>query len=61
MCLKPKLKYDNGIYNLFINNKEIKTPENILFNFKDKTFPELMLKEIKRLNLKKLNQEKFFL
>ena len=33
MCLKPKLKYENGIYNLFINNKRIKTPENALFNF----------------------------
>ena len=60
MCLKPKLKYENGIYNLFINNKEIKTPENALFNFKDKTFPELMLKEIKRLNLKKLNQSLYY-
>mgnify|MGYP000011441717 FL=1 len=60
MCLKPKLKYENGIYNLLINNKEIKTPENALFNFKDKTFPELMLKEIKRLNLKKLNQSLYY-
>ena len=38
MCLKPKLKNENGIYNLFINNKEIQTPENALFNFKDKIF-----------------------
>ena len=60
MCLKPKLKYENGIYNLLINNKEIKTPENALFNFKDKTFPELMLKEIKRLNLKNLNQSLYY-
>ena len=60
MCLKPKLKYENGIYNLLINNKEIKTPENALFNFKDKTFPELMLEEIKRLNLKKLNQSLYY-
>ena len=42
MCLKPKLKYENGIYNLFINNKEIKTPENALFNFKEKIFPDLI-------------------
>ena len=47
MCLKPKLKYENGIYNLLINNKEIKTPEKALFNFKEKMFPELILKEIK--------------
>ena len=60
MCLKPKLKYENGIYNLLINNKEIKTPENALFNFKDKTFPELMLKEINKLNLKKLNQSLYY-
>lgn len=60
MCLKPKLKYENGIYNLLINNKEIKTPENALFNFKDKTFAELMLKEIKRFNLKKLNQSLYY-
>ena len=49
MCLKPKLKYENGIYNLFINNKEIKTPENELFNFKDKIFPELILNDITKL------------
>ena len=42
MYLKPKLKYENGFYNLFINNKEIKTPENALFNFKEKIFPELI-------------------
>ena len=60
MYLKSKLKYQNGIYNLFINNKEIKTPENALFNFKDKIFPQLMLKEIKRLNLKKLNQSLYY-
>ena len=51
MYLKPKLKYVNGIYSLFINNKEIKTPENALFNFKEKIFPELIFKEIKKLNL----------
>ena len=60
MCLKPKLKYENGIYILLINNKEIKTPENALFNFKEKTFAELILKEIKRLNLKKLNQSLYY-
>ena len=60
MCLKPKLKYENGIYILLINNKEIKSPENALFNFKEKTFAELILKEIKRLNLKKLNQSLYY-
>ncbi len=60
MCLKSKLKYENGIYYLFINNKEIKTPENTLFNFKEKIFPELILKEIKRYNLKKLNQSLYY-
>ena len=60
MCLKPKLKYENGIYNLFINNKEIKTPENALFNFKEKIFPDLILKEIKRFKLKKLNQSIYY-
>ena len=60
MCLKPKLKYSDGFFNLFINNKEIKTPENVLFNFKDKTFPDLMVKEIKKLNLKKLNQSLYY-
>ena len=60
MRLKPKLKYENGIYNLFINNKEIKTPENRLFNFKVKIFPELILKEIKRFNLKTLNQSLYY-
>ena len=56
MCLKPKLKCSDGVFNLFINNKEIKTPENALFNFREKIFPELILKEIKRFNLKNLNQ-----
>ena len=60
MFLKPKLKYENGFYNLFINNKEIKTPENTLFNFKEKIFPELILKEIKRFNLKNLNQSLYY-
>ena len=48
MYLKPKLKCSNGVFNLFINNKEIKTPEKVSFNFKDKIFPDLILKEIKR-------------
>ena len=60
MYLKPKLKCSDGVFNLFINNKEIKTPENALFNFKDKTFPELMLKEVNRLNLKNLNQSLYY-
>ena len=47
MCLKLKLKCSNGVYNLFINNKEIKTPEKVSFNFKEKIFPDLILKEIK--------------
>ena len=60
MCLKPKLKYENGIYNLFINNKEIKTPENALFNFKDKIFSELILNDIKKFKLKNLNQSIYY-
>ena len=60
MYLKPKLKYENGFYNLLINNKEIKTPKNALFNFKEKIFPELILKEIKRFNLKNLNQSLYY-
>jgi chaperone required for assembly of F1-ATPase len=60
MCLKPELKYENGIYNLFINNKKIKTPENALFNFKDKIFPELILKEIKKSKYKNLNQSIYY-
>ena len=60
MCLKPKLKYSNGFYNLFINNKEIKTPEKVLFNFKEKIFPDLILKEIKRFKLKNLNQSIYY-
>ena len=42
MFLKPKLKYENDFYKLFVNNKEIKTPENALFNFREKIFPELI-------------------
>ena len=60
MSLKPKLKYENSMYNLFIDNKEIKTPENSLFNFKEKFFPELILSEIKRFNLKNLNQSLYY-
>ena len=60
MCLKPKLKCSDGFFNLFINNKEIKTPEKALFNFKEKIFPELILKEIKRFNFKNLNQSLYY-
>ena len=60
MCLKPKLKCSDGFFKLFINNKEIKTPENALFNFREKIFPELILKEIKKFNLKNLKQSLYF-
>lgn len=60
MYLKPKLKYENGFYNLFINNKEIKTPEKVSFNFKKKIFPNLILKEIKKFKLKNLNQSIYY-
>ena len=60
MYLKPKLKCSDGIFNLFINNKEIKTPEKISFNFKDKIFPNLILKEIKKFKLKNLNQSIYY-
>ena len=60
MCLKPKLKYENGFFNLFINNKEIKTPEKVSFNFKEKIFPNLILKEIKKFKLKNLNQSIYY-
>ena len=60
MYLKPKLKYENGFYNLFVNNKEIKTPENELFNFKEKIYPNLILKEIKKFKLKNLNQSTYY-
>ena len=60
MCLKLKLKCSNGIYNLFFNNKEVKTPENVLFNFKEKIFPELILKEIKKFKFKNLNQSIYY-
>ena len=60
MYFKPKLKYENGIYNLFINNKEIKTPEKVSFNFKKKIFPNLILKEIKKFKLKNLNQSIYY-
>ena len=60
MCLKPKLKCSDGVFNLFINNKEIKTPEKVLFNFKEKIFPNLILKEIKKFKLKNLNQSTYY-
>ena len=60
MYLKPKLKCSDGVFNLFINNKEIKTPEKVSFNFKDKVFPNLILKEIKIFKLKNLNQSIYY-
>ena len=60
MYLKPKLKCSDGIFNLFINNKEIKTPEKVSFNFKEKIFPNLILKEIKKFKLKNLNQSTYY-
>ena len=60
MCLKPKLKCSDGFFNLFINNKEIKTPEKVSCNFKEKIFPNLILKEIKRFKLKNLNQSIYY-
>ena len=60
MCLKIKLKYLDGVFNLFINNKEIKTPEKISFNFKYKIFPNLILKEIEKFKLKNLNQSVYY-
>ena len=60
MCLKPKLKYSDGVFNLFISNKEIKTPENVSFNFNDKISPNLILKEIKKFKLKNLNQSIYY-
>ena len=60
MCLKPKLKCSDGFFKLFINNKEIKTPEKLSFNFKEKIFPDLILKEIKRFKLKNLNQSIYY-
>ena len=60
MCLKPKLKYSDGFFNLFINSKEIKTPEKVSFNFENKTFPELIYKEIKKFKLKTLNQSIYY-
>ena len=60
MCLKPKLKCSDGVFNLFINNKEIKTPEKVSFNFKEKIFPNLILKEIKKFKLKNLNQSTYY-
>ena len=60
MCLKPKLKCSNGVINLLINDKEIKTPEKVSFDFKEKIFPILILKEIKRFKLKNLNQSIYY-
>ena len=60
MYLKPKLKCSGGVFNLFINNKEIKTPEKVSFNFKEKIFPNLILKEIKKFKLKNLNQSTYY-
>ena len=60
MYLKPKLKCSDGVFNLFINNKEIKTPEKVSFNFKEKNFPNLILKEIKKFKLNNLNQSIYY-
>ena len=60
MCLKPKLQYSDGVFKLIINNKEIQTPEKVLFNFKDNIFPNLILKEIKKFKLKNLNQSIYY-
>ena len=60
MCLKLKLKCSDEVFNLFINNKEIKTPEKVSFNFKNKVFPNLILKEIKNFKLKNLNQSIYY-
>ena len=60
MCLKPKLKYSDGFFNLLINNKEIKTPEKVSFNFKEKIFPNLIVKEIKKFKLKNLNKSIYY-
>ena len=60
MSLKPKLKCLDGFYKLFINNKEIKTPEKVSFNFKDKIFPHLILKEIKKFKLNNINESIYY-
>ena len=60
MYLKPKLKCSDGVFTIFINNKEIKTPEKVSFNFKEKIFPNLILKEIKKFKLKNLNQSIYY-
>ena len=60
MCLQPKLKYSDGVFNLYINNKEIKTPKKVSFNFKEKIFPELILNETKKFKLKNLNQSTYY-
>ena len=60
MHLKAKLKYSDGIFKLFMHNQEIKTPEKESFNFKEKIFPNLILKEIKKFKLKNLNQSTYY-
>ena len=60
MYLKPKLKCSNGVFNLLINDKEINTPEKVLFNFKEKISPNLILKEIKKFKLKNLDQSIYY-
>ena len=60
MYLKPKLKCSDCIFNLYNNNKEIKTPEKVSFNFKEKNSPNLILKEIKKFKLKNLNQSTYY-
>ena len=60
MFLKPKLICSHGLFYLLINNKEIKTPEKVSFNFKEKIFPNLILKEIEKLKLKNLNQSIYY-
>ena len=60
MCLNPKVKCLDGVFYLFTNNKEIKTPQKVSFNFKDKTFPHLIMMEIKKFKLKNLNQSIYY-
>ena len=60
MYLKPKLKCLNGVFYLLINDKEIKTPEKVSFDFKVKIFPILILKELRKFKLKNLNQSVYY-
>ena len=60
MLYIPKLIYEKGFYKIFINDKEIKTPENSLLAFKARIFPELMLKEVKTFKYKNLNQSTYY-